>query len=170
MASLRATIRAYIDQNHDIETLIRLVDRAFRRDSLTGEFATMILGWVDPVRATFTYVNAGHNPALLVRNHMVEQLKVSGPALAIFENPRFPVQTINLQPMDRIVLYTDGIVDAMNFDQQPFSLDRLIASINKVVRMPPQKMAENILWDVRRFIGLATQNDDMTLMVLQYNP
>ncbi len=75
-----------------------------------------------------------------------------------------------LQPSDRIVLYTDGIIDALNFDQQCFSLDRLIASINKYAEMPPQKMAENILWDVRRFIGLATQADDMTLMTIKFNP
>lgn len=170
MASLRATIRAYIDHAPDLESLILQVDKAFKRDCLTGEFATLIMGIIDPQKGTLTYVNAGHNPALLVRNHLVEQLKVSGPALAIFDNPKFPIQTIHLQPSDRIVLYTDGIIDALNFDQQCFSLDRLIASINKYAEMSPQKMAENILWDVRRFIGLATQADDMTLMVIKFNP
>jgi phosphoserine phosphatase RsbU/P len=170
MASLRATIRAYIDQAQDLETLVKMVDKAFHRDCLTGEFATLIMGIIDPQKGTLTYVNAGHNPALLVRNHLVEQLKVSGPALAIFDNPKFPMQTIQLEPADRIVLYTDGIIDALNFDQACFSLDRLIASINKYAELAPQKMAENILWDVRRFIGLATQADDMTLMAIKFNP
>ncbi|MFA5863250.1 MAG: GAF domain-containing SpoIIE family protein phosphatase [Phycisphaerae bacterium] len=170
MASLRATIRAYIDQGKSLDALMKMVDKAFRRDSLSGEFATLIMGMIDPVKGTLTYVNAGHNPALLIRNHLVEQLKVSGPALAIFDDPEFPSQTIQLAASDRLVLFTDGIVDAMNFDGQSFSLNRLIASINRYADLSAQKMADNILWDVRRFIGLATQSDDMTLMVITYNP
>jgi sigma-B regulation protein RsbU (phosphoserine phosphatase) len=130
----------------------------------------MILGLIDPKEGTLSYVSAGHNPALLVRDHLVEQMKASGPALAIFPDPKFPVQTIELKPEDRLILYTDGVTDAMNFDQQPFGLDRLIASTNRYSGLDPQKTADNILWDVRRFIGLATQSDDMTLMVVKYNP
>jgi sigma-B regulation protein RsbU (phosphoserine phosphatase) len=170
MVSLKATLRAYADQAADLQTLVKMTDSVFKRDSLIGDFATLLIGIIDPNKGRFDYVNAGHYPALLVRDSVIEQQKVSGPALAIFDNPEFTSYTIELQPSDEIVLYTDGFLDAMNFDHHSYGLDRLMASIRKYSHLSAQKIAENVLWDVRRFVGLATQADDMSMVVVKYNP
>ncbi|NLE29969.1 MAG: SpoIIE family protein phosphatase [Phycisphaerae bacterium] len=170
MVSLKATLRAYADQAPDLQTLVKMTDKVFRRDSLLGDFATLLIGIIDPEKGTFDYVNAGHYPALLVRDSKIEQQKVSGPALAIFDKPEFTPYTIELEPSDEIVLYTDGFLDAMNFDHHGFGLDRLRASIMKYSHLSAQKIAENVLWDVRRFVGLSTQADDMSMVVVKYNP
>ncbi len=170
MASLKATLRAYADQAPDLPTLVKMTDQVFRRESLSGEFATLLIGIIDPTKGIFEYVNAGHYPALLVRNAIIEQQKVSGPALAIFDNPEFVPYTVEMKPDDKIILYTDGFIDAMNFDQQCFGLDRLMSSIRKYAPFSAQKIVDNIVWDVRRFVGLATQSDDMTMIVIKYNP
>jgi len=170
MASLKSMLRVFADQCSDLTTLVKMTNQVFRRDSLAGEFATLLIGMVDPDAGTFSYVNAGHYPAILVRDNKIEQLNVSGPALAIFDRPDFVAYTLPLQPGDKIVLYTDGFLDAMNFDQQCFGLERLIASVQKHANLPAQKMADNIVWDVRRFVGLTTQSDDMSLVAIHYKP
>lgn len=170
MASLKSILRIFADEFSDLRTLVKMTDRILHRDSLAGEFVTLMIGVVDPNRKTFHYINAGHCPGVLIRGSDVQELKVSGPALAIFDKPKFVPYNVRLKPGDKIVLYTDGFVDAMNFAQKSFTLDRLTASVRKHAALPAQKMADSILWDVRRFVGLATQTDDMTLMVINYNP
>ena len=100
----------------------------------------------------------------------MQQLEVTGPLLGVFDEPQYSAKTIKLSPGDSLILYTDGVIDAMNFDQIDFSLSRLLESIQKYADQPAQLMADNILWDVRRFIGLATQSDDISLVVVKYNP
>ncbi len=170
MASLKSVLRVFADQFSDLTTLVKMTNQVFKRDSLAGEFATLLIGVVDPDEATFSYVNAGHYPAILVRDNQIEQLKVSGPVLAIFDQPEFTAYSLPLRPADKIILYTDGFIDAMNFDQQCFGLERLMSSIQKYAHFPAQKMADHIVWDVRRFVGLATQSDDMSLVVINYCP
>lgn len=170
VASLKSTIRAYADQVDNLESLVMMTDRVFRQDSRIGEFATLMIGIIDPNKGLFTYVNAGHYPALLVRDSVIRQQQVTGPALTVFDNPEYGSHTLHLHPADKIILYTDGFLDAVNFDQQNFGLDRLMASIRKHSNLSAQKIAENVLWDVRRFVGLATQADDMSMVVIKYNP
>ncbi len=168
MASLRSTLRAYADRAHTLQELIKQTDLAFRRDCMLGEFATLLFGIIDPQREVFTYINAGHNPAILVRDGKIQHLKVTGPALAVFDNPEFKEDSINLQAGDRVILYTDGMIDAMNFQKETFGLERFEESIVKHIGQDPSQAVKNILWDLRRFTGLATQSDDITLVIIAY--
>ncbi len=168
MASLRSTLRAYVDRADTVTELIKQTDMAFRRDCMLGEFATLMFGVIDPNKDEFTYINAGHNPAMFVRGNKIRHLRVTGPALAVFENPEFEEDCIKLKAGDKIVLYTDGMVDAMNFQQETFGLERFEASIKKHINLPPEQAVKNVLWDLRRFTGLATQSDDLTLVIIAY--
>ncbi len=170
MASLRSTLRAYADRAETLNELLVQTDVAFRRDCMLGEFATLMFGVINPSEKMFTYINAGHNPAMFIREGKIEHLKVTGPALAVFENPKFDEDRVELKPGDKIVLYTDGMIDAMNFEQETFGLERFEESVSRHINLPPQQAVKNILWDLRRFTGLATQSDDLTLVILAYNP
>ncbi len=169
MASLRSAIRVYTENwDNNLEELMKQIDQAFRRDSLVGEFATVFTGIIDPIKGELTYVNAGHNPGLLLRNGKMKKLDVTGPALALFENPEFKVKQVKLKTNDKIILYTDGAIEAMNFDQKCFGEKRFKESIKSNLTLPPQQLAESILWSIRRFTGLATQSDDISLIILEY--
>ncbi len=170
MASLRSTLRAYADRSESLSELIQQTDVAFRRDCMLGEFATLLFGIINPNEETFTYINAGHNPAMFIRGGKIEHLQVTAPALAVFENPEFKEELVNLSAGDKIVLYTDGMIDAMNFNQETFGLERFEASIKQHIDLPPKQAVKNILWDLRRFTGLATQSDDLTLVIIAYKP
>lgn len=170
MASLRSYIRSYFEFYWQslLDDLVRKIDIAFRRDTLLGEFATSIIGIVDFQDNKFTYVNAGHNPALLVRKRRVRKLGVTGPAFGVLDEPIFKSRSIELKRHDKIILYTDGVVEAMNFDQECFGNKRFISSVKRHIKLRPEDMARNILWDIRRFTGFATQTDDVSLVVLEY--
>ena len=87
------------------------------------------------------------------------------------EHTQRPLPEGNFQPFDLVqggdvlIMVTDGVTEAMNFDGSPYGRDRLIASIRKHQSLDAQQLAQQILWDVRRFAGLAEQSDDITVVV-----
>ena len=168
MASLRAALRAHTLEYHEVVDVIDLAAKAFRRDTLPGEFATVFMGTIDPAKNVISYVNAGHNPPVIVRDHTLEMLKVSGPIIGVFDKHTYKSFEVALAPGETLVMYTDGATDAMNFDHHRFGDDRLLEAIRKYAEMPAQQMADSILWDIRRFAGLATQSDDITIVVLKH--
>lgn len=168
MASLRSALRAYGQNDYGLVKIVTLTDEAFKRDTLMGEFATLCFAIIDPAAGTVEYLDAGHNPPILVRDGRVSQLEVTGPALGIFHQPDYQARTLDLRDGDMIVLYTDGVIDAMNFDHNTFGLKRLLTSVEKYADLGAQLVADNILWDVRRFVGLATQSDDISMVVVKY--
>jgi len=168
MASLRSALRAYSSNSYNIVQIVTLTDEAFKRDTLVGEFATLFFTIIDPAAGTLEYLDAGHNPPILVRQGKPMPLQVTGPVLGIFEDPDYQARSLTLEDGDALVLYTDGVIDAMNFDQETFGMARFLTSVTKYAHMSAQQVADNILWDVRRFVGLATQSDDISLVVLKY--
>jgi len=168
MASLRSALRANGATAGNVAEIITRTHHAFMRDSLTGEFATLFMGAIDPESGTLEYLDAGHNPPVLVRHRSQTELDVTGPPVGIFDHPKYEARSLKLEPGDTIVMYTDGLIEAMDFDSQQFGMTRLLAAIERYVDHSAQAMAENILWDVRRFAGLATQSDDISLVIVKY--
>ena len=78
-------------------------------------------------------------------------------------------ESIDLKAGDVLVFYTDGVIDAMNYDGEMFGRQRLRESIVKYRACPPRQLADQIKWDTRRFAGLAKQNDDITIVVSKVN-
>jgi sigma-B regulation protein RsbU (phosphoserine phosphatase) len=74
---------------------------------------------------------------------------------------------VTLLPGDLLVMTSDGITEAMNFQGEPYGRERLTASIRRHQALAAQSLANQILWDVRRFVGLADQSDDITIVVIK---
>jgi sigma-B regulation protein RsbU (phosphoserine phosphatase) len=171
MASLRSSLRAFVSERRSLVETVQFTNEAFERDTLVGEFASLFVGVFNPTTGDFEYVNAGHNPPILARNNRLHSLDVTGPVVGVFRKPNYTAGRIRLHDGDTLVLYTDGAFDAMNFDGKLFGMHRLRQSIRRHLDHSAQAMANNLLWDVRRFVGLATQSDDITLLVLKFkNP
>jgi len=167
MACLRASLRAFAGQPGEIQQTISRLNRSFCRDTLISEFVTLFYGVLDVRNQTLTYVNAGHNPPLLIRQRQVIPLPASGMAVGVDPQADYRHRTLPIRPGDVMVLYTDGLIDAMTFDGRQFGRKRLTQSIFRYIDQDAQHLANNMLWDVRRFVGLATQNDDMSLVVVK---
>jgi sigma-B regulation protein RsbU (phosphoserine phosphatase) len=114
-----------------------------------------------------TYVNAGHVPPLVVRaaQGTAEELRVPGMALGVLPNERFGEHTSHLKPGDALILYTDGVIDAMNAEQEMFGLERLKRLARDHRYEEAQKLAETIDQAVSDFVGDSVQFDDFTLVV-----
>ncbi len=167
MASVRSALRAHTAHDHCMEDLMARVNRHMCHDTLVGEFATVFYGVLSNDTRQLSYVNAGHDPPLLLRNKEFRKLDVGGMIIGVVPDCRFDSETIDLEPGDLIVLYTDGVIDAMNFDGEHFGRERLRESILKYSSTDAAIVAQQIMWDTRRFTGLAPQTDDITIVAVK---
>jgi phosphoserine phosphatase RsbU/P len=166
MASLRSALRVNAYHMYDIDRIMVEMNRHLCRDAGRGEFATMFYGVISP-SLRFTYCSAGHNPPMLLRGGQIQYLQIGGMVLGVDANTTFERGLIDLKSGDVLLLYTDGTVEALNFDDEHFGETRLAESLRQYVDQSSQRIAQNILWDIRRFRGLADRIDDLTMVVVK---
>ena len=167
MASLRSALRVYACFTYDIDRIMAEVNKHVCRETTVAEFATAFYGVCSPNGKRLTYCNAGHDPPMLLRDGRVRHLRIGGMVLGVDPDAAFDRDLIELRHGDRLLLYTDGAVEALNFNDEQFGRRRLRESFLRYADLPAQLIAENILWDIRRFRGLADRTDDLTLVVLK---
>ncbi|GMV98467.1 MAG: hypothetical protein AMXMBFR83_28170 [Phycisphaerae bacterium] len=167
MASLRSALRVYAYFTYDIDRILSEVNRHVCRETTTGEFVTGFYGVVTPDGRRLTYCNAGHDPPLRLRNGRIDRLTRGGMALGVDCTAVFEREVLDLKPGDVLLFYTDGAVEALNFNDERFGRERLEESLIRHADQPAQHAAQNILWDIRRFRGLADRTDDVTLVVMK---
>ena len=165
MSSVRSALRAHARDMFDVDRIIGQVNRHMCRDTLISEFATLFYGVFSADQPVLTYCNAGHEPPLLIRGGKLIELASSGLAIGIEPEEQYGRERLRVQASDVLVLYTDGAVEATTFSDECFGRRRLRESIRRHVSESAETMARHILMDVRRFIGLASQSDDITLVV-----
>lgn len=165
MASVRTGLRAHAHDTYHIKDIMEKVNRGLCRDTLVNEFVTLFYGVFAPDGSQLTYCNAGHEPPLLLRGDRAVRLRSGGMALGIDGAEPYQTDIVHLESADILVMVTDGVTEAMNFDDEPFGRDRLIESARRYRDLDAAGMAKQLLWDVRRFVGLADKTDDLTLLV-----
>jgi len=167
MASLRSALRVYAYHTYDIDRILVEINQHVCRDTTIAEFVTLFYGVLSPDGKLLTYCNAGHYPPMLLRNGEIQYLSTGGMVLGVDCDTTFDREIIHLHSDDVLLLYTDGAVDAMNFNDETFGSKRLAESLKRYADQNAQLMAKNILWDIRRFRGLADRTDDVTLVTLK---
>ena len=135
-----------------------------------GLFVTGWMGVLEISTGTFTYVNAGHNPPLLKRaGGQFEWLKSRpGFVLAGMEGVRYRENTLQLEPGDRLYLYTDGVTEATDSHNELFGEERLQTALNENMDLPVEKLLPKIKECIDAFVGEADQFDDITMLALDY--
>ena len=167
MVSVRSALRAHAFDVHDVRTTVARVNRHMCRDTLTSEFATVFYGLFDRKQRRLDYVNAGHDPPLVLRGEEVIRLDVGGLVIGIVPEAGFDHGRIEFEPGDRAVFYTDGVVEAANFDGELFGRERLVEALFRYRECGPEELARQILWETRRFSGLSEQTDDISIVTAQ---
>jgi serine phosphatase RsbU (regulator of sigma subunit) len=167
MASVRAALRAQVDNVYYLYEVIRRVNAMLYRDTKPTEFVTLFYGVYDARSRRLTYCNAGHPPPLLQRNGVITELPSDNTVLGIDPTIQFTQNFVDLQSGDALLLYTDGLPDAMNFEKQTYGTDRVWQAYKNSGGGRAQAIADHLLWDVRRFSGLASRNDDLTTIVMK---
>lgn len=135
-----------------------------------GLFVTGWMGVLEISTGKFVYVNAGHNPPLLKRaGGTFEWLKSRpGFVLAGMEGVRYRENTLQLEPGDRLYLYTDGVTEATNSREELFGDERLQSALNEYMDLPVEQFLPKIKECIDAFVGGADQFDDITMLALDY--
>ncbi|MBX3383022.1 MAG: SpoIIE family protein phosphatase [Phycisphaeraceae bacterium] len=182
MSSVRASLRAFVQDLYDLDEVVSRVNIALCKDTRDNEFASLWYGVIDPVRLRLTYCSGGHEPPIIVRvpEHRaptsadMDELSVGGMVVGIDPSQRYQRALFDLRERDVLIAYTDGIPDATNFSGEKFGKKRMRQAILRALSDRPEstasEVAERILWEIRQFTGLALRNDDKTLVVVRVLP
>lgn len=163
MASVRAALRAHVDNTYYLYEVIRRVNLMLCRDTRPEEFVTLFYGVLDARNRRLTYCNAGHPPGLLRRGGSLIELASDNMVLGVNPDEQYKQAVIDLKTDDVLLLYTDGLTDAANFKGERFGRQRLNDAFQNAERA--ETVAQSILWDLRKFVGLSKATDDVTMIV-----
>ena len=169
MALSRTLIRASASRNPDPVASIREANHSIYLDSKTSMFVTLFYAILDIRKKTLTFVNAGHNPPLLLASGSegVSLLKARGIALGVIDEVDLEPVEVVLSSGDVVVLYTDGVTEATNERDEEYGVERLSALVSASRGLPAKEIINAIVKDVTAFAGSRPQFDDITLMVLK---
>jgi serine phosphatase RsbU (regulator of sigma subunit) len=167
-ASVQSAFQAWAAENFPPDRVCaRLNDLVYRRTS-PEKFVTFIAALYDPETGGVVYANAGHNPGILLRaagGH--ELLPAQGPPLGLFPGQAYGSAALTLLPGDLLVLYTDGITEAANPDDDEFGLDRLVELVRSVAAQPLAEIEGEIGKGLAAFAAGVPFHDDRTVVLLR---
>ena len=169
MSLFRGAVRAYLDIENSkspVEIIHRLNKMACD-ECPEGEFITLFLAVVDVKDMTVTYCNCGHEPTVLIRNGHITELKKGGLVLGVETQTEYESETLGLKDGDCLLFYTDGLIDAANFDGERWGRERMLNTARKFTAGSAEQMVKNILGYRRRFVGLARQIDDTSIIAVK---
>lgn len=169
MASIRASLRAHATNVYDMSQVMGKVNRDLCDDQLVSDFATLFYGVLDYRTRRFTFANAGHPPPLLLRGKTIRRLGTGGGVLGVEPNFRWGFDAAILHSGDVLLAYTDGLTDAMNFSDELFGAERIEKALLAAVAAGynADGIVKHVLWEMRRFTGLQTRGDDLTMVALK---
>lgn len=169
MASIRASLRAHAANIYDMNTVMQRVNRDLCEDALTSDFATLLYGVLDVRNRRFTYCNAGHPAAMLLRGGKTTELSSGGMVIGIDPQADYQWESHELRGGDMILAYTDGLSEATNFADEQFGKERIEAAANVALGngQSAQGIVRHVLWEMRRFAGLQARFDDLTMLAIK---
>lgn len=135
-----------------------------------GEFVTLFYALIDVARMTVTYCNCGHEPTVLISGGKIVDLDKGGLVLGVDTQAQYEIGTVELKNNDFLLFYTDGLTDAVNFNNELWGRENLLATAMKYADGSAEQLVKNILRYRRRFVGLARQIDDTSIIVAKVNP
>ena len=166
MASVRAALRAQVDNLYYLYEVMHRLNLMLHRDTRSAEFVTLFYGVIDASNGRLTYCNAGHPPPLLLRDGQVTELETDNMVLGINPEEQYEQSILDLRVGDVLLLYTDGLPDAMNFEGETFGKERVKQALQSSSGSA-DVIAQNVLWHMRRFAGLTKRTDDVTMVVVR---
>ena len=119
VASMKAYITAQIEENKPIIKIIKNLNYFLNETLISDKFVTMFIGKLDSISGSISYINAGHNPPIILKNgNEIIELTEGGTILGMFKDLSFNTGNIQLSENDILALYTDGITEAFNSSKE----------------------------------------------------
>ena len=170
MARALTSLRSEALRHDSPELVLAEVNATLCASNETSMFVSIFCGVLDLESGQFWYSNAGHNPPLLRRGHgSFSYLEVpNGLVTGVMDSAAYAIGQLQLDAEDALVLYTDGVTEAMNIDGALYDEDRLAAILAHERESDAHTLVDRVRSDVRHFVGSAPVADDITILALRY--
>jgi len=167
VATMQASLRAYPEFTHDLKEVVKKLNHLLIQSTMDDSFITFFIMLYDIKSHVIQYINAGHNPPFIVSSKgEIKELNVGGIFLG-FQPWEYEVEEIRMENGGVVVLYTDGLVEAMDSGEREFGEERLKELLKKHRKSPSDQIQSIIIQQVADFIGDKPLQDDFTLLIVK---
>ncbi len=166
-AKLQATLRAIAPDSDSLGEVGSKLNRIFYRDSLRNVFASVVYLEMQSEKGELRFINAGHQPPLLLRGTAIEEMPKGDAAIGILPEAIPTEHRIDLRKGEMLLVYSDGLSDAKNMEGEFFGTQRLLKLLPALKDLGAPEAGEGIVAEVDRFVGDARVYDDLSLIVLK---
>lgn len=168
MSSLHAAIHGQVAAKTPLQQMVTSVNLYLAENTPANRFITLFVAELDPATGDLMYINAGHNPPLVGRaNGTVEQLGAGGLPLGLMSFAEYDSGSVHLDPGDVLFIYSDGVSEANNINEDEFGMDRLTEVIRTNVARSASGIRDRVEAALSEFTGTAAPNDDITLVIVK---
>lgn len=168
MASLRAALHSEIHPLYVLEEMASKLNDFVHRSSASNSFITFFFCELNRDSGDLVYINAGHNPPLILKKKgAIQRLKSSGLCLGMFPSSTYKIDKVTLDPGDLLLLFTDGITESRNKKGEEFTEERLIDLVKKHSKLSAEDLINKIHETLDDFTKGADPMDDMTVLALK---
>ena len=170
MMSSRSMLKSVVLAGSSVEDTFNVVNDRLAFRNYLNMFVTVWMGVLDLRTGVVEFACAGHNPPAICRADGTVEFAKSKPGLvmAAMEGTRYKRQMLKLEPGDTIFLYTDGVTEATNANEELFGDDRLLQTLREACGMEPAEICPFVKSKIDEFVGDAPQFDDITMLALKY--
>lgn len=167
MANLQAFLKSITKQGYDIAASTQIINDLVSENTTDGRFITFFWLLLDDQKKEMTYVNAGHNPPLLIRDKKITYLNKGGMLLGVMKTfIPYESETVQLQKDDILVMFTDGVTEAKNRSDEEYSDKKLEDLLTQKTFSSSEEIMGEVKKSIDEFVGGESQSDDITLIVL----
>src|SRR6202041_663055 len=169
MATFQASLKTLSTAQVALPELVANMNKYACSNSQGGlRFTTAFLAEYDTARHIFTYINAGHNTPILRRSSgLIERLDVGGLPIGIQAEAKYESASVALAPGDWLIIFTDGLVEAVNANDEEFDEPRLLSTLEAGVGTAPKELLERLMASLDLFVGSTPQHDDVTCLLVK---
>lgn len=167
MFEIRTALRAHAGYQYSVEEIVGRVNEQLFRDTEAEQFGTLVYGVLNAGGRFFTYVNASNPAPLLVRDGEVLVLDSDDLPVGILAETKFEREIVQLEPNDRLILYSDGYFEIFNEEGEMFGEARFRESVKAASSLEPQAFIEALDEKITHFLGSSPDGDDRTLVVIK---
>lgn len=170
MSSLHAAIHAQVSAKRNLAETVVSINEYLSENTPSNRFVTLFISELDPETGQLTFINAGHNPPLIVRiDGSIERLESGGLPLGLMGFAQYEVGSAHLNQGDVLFVYSDGVSEANDIDENEFGMDRLQSVLAQNVGRTASGIRDKVESALSEFTGSAPANDDITLLIVKRN-
>jgi len=170
MSAVKTLLKAMAKHLHDPARLLAAVNQEFAPNNESCTFVTIFCGVLNIQTGVMRYVNAGHNPPILLRQGQAADwlIGAKSPLVGFDEDAVYHESSVRLCPNDSLCLYTDGVTEAFDPNQALFSDERLLQEVASFPQDSMKALVQALVRSVQDFAGEMPQADDMTILALRF--